>query len=295
MSAMLLVLGSATIVMPAKAATAEHWSALRGSTSEAAFTQAFLEQEVKADLEANALARAYEASESIEDPPMTAETRKVLSKGAYLMVASALAPHGVYISEHAFTSKIEKILNKMASYGLYPHALTVGYMGRYQAVAGMSLGTQFNFFIDRGELKMSSYTMLGGQLGTAAQAKVQFYAALCFGACYGGEAAGWYVGADVSASLFAGMDVFFEFGIDMTDAFKVAFLPASRAPKDFSLKDLYHAHAVYAGVGFDIGVGGGFTFDVIHYTLDFEKTLARPGNNIQSLDPSVMTQVQLKR
>jgi hypothetical protein len=272
-----------------------HWQAKRGSMSEAAFTQAFMQEAVKADLQENTLARVYEAASHSDDPPMTAETRKVLSKGAYLMVASALSVHGIYLSEYAFTSKIEKLLDGMASLGLYPHALTVGYMGRYQAGIGMSLGTQFNFFIDKGELRMSSYSMFGGQIGAAAQAKVQFYAALCFGACYGGDAAGWYVGADASASLGAGVDGFFEFGVDTTDAFKQAFTPASKLEDhSYSIRDFYDAHAVYAGVGFDIGVGGGWTFDVIHYRLDFEKSLSKTDGNPQNIDPAVMTQFKLK-
>jgi hypothetical protein len=259
------------------------------SSTEMARAQRLAETVVKQDLAENTLARVYEAAGNTDEPPLSAETRQVLAKGAYMIIASNLAARGIYISEHAFTKKVGTILERMASLGLFPHAFTVGYMARYQVGLGMSLGSQFNFYIENGELKLSSYSLYGMQAGAAAQAKIQFYAALCFGACFGGDPNGWYVGTDVSASIGAGIDGFLEFGIDFTDMLK-----ATVSGEGYSMKDMWESKAVYAGVGFDVGVGGGWSLDVFHYRMDFEKVLARPGNSPKNINPRTMTQYQLR-
>jgi hypothetical protein len=177
----------------------------------------------------------------------------------------------------------------MASMGLYPQAFTVGYMARYQVGIGGSVGTQFNLYIDEGELKLASYSMFGVQAGTAVQTKLQFYAALCFGSCFGGDPNGWYVGSDVSAGLGAGIDGFLEFGIDFTDMIK-----ATWKGERYTLKDMWESKAVYAGVGFDIGVGAGWSVDVFHYREDFEKTLTRVDAQGNWVFPNQMPQIQMR-
>lgn len=286
---LLSVLALITQLAGAAPATARTLRLDEMSSSEAAAAKRFAETVIRQDLAQNTMARMYEAAGSTKEPPMTAATRDKLAKGAYMLIASHLASQGVHLSERAFTQKVGKMLERMASFGLFPHAFTVGYMARYQVVGGMSLGSQFNFYLDNGELKLSSYTIYGGQVGTAAQAKIQFYAALCFGSCFGGDPNGWYVGTDVSASIGAGIDGFLEFGIDFTDM-----LHATLNGESYSLKDAWESKAVYAGVGFDIGVGGGWSLDVFHYRQDFEKTLSRPGSG-RNINPRDMTQYQLRR
>ena len=51
----------------------------------------------------------------------------------------------------------------------------------------------------------------------------------------------------------------------------------------------------YAGVGFDVGVGGGWSVDVFHYRMDFERVLGHPGNNPDNINPRAMTQYQMRR
>lgn len=257
-----------TAAMPAQAGTLR---LAQMSSTEYAAAQRLAETAVRQDLAENTLARMYEAAASTKEPPMTAETRDRLTRGAYLLLSGHLAMQGIHVSERQFRAQIGTLLERMAAFGLFPHAFTVGYMARYQIVGGMSLGTQFNFYLDHGDLKMSSYTIYGGQVGTAAQAKIQFYASLCFGSCFGGDPNGWYVGTDVSGSIGAGIDGFLEFGIDFTDMLK-----ATINGERYTLKDAWESKAVYAGVGFDLGVGGGWSLDVFHYRQDFEKILSSP-------------------
>jgi hypothetical protein len=261
------------------------------SAAELALAEELLQTDVQAELQNNTMKYLYEAAANSEDPPMSAETRRVLAKGAYRVMSSALAVHGIFISEYAFTAKVGKMLDRMASWGLFPQAFTVGYMARYQAGVGGSIGTQFNFYVEKGELKLSSYSMYGVQAGAAAQAKIQFYAGACFGSCFGGEPNGWYVGTDVSASIGAGIDGFLEFGIDFTDA-----LHAITHGEKYTLQDMWESKAVYAGVGFDVGVGGGWALDIFHYRMDFSTTLWKesPEQNIQDINPHIMTQYQLR-
>lgn len=251
------------------------------SSKQRAQAQELVNTLIKEDVARNKMARLYEAAAAGDQPPMTPETREKIAKGAYMIVASAMASYGVYISESTFTQSVKGILDWTAARGLFPQAFTVGYMARYQVGVGGSVGTQFNFYVDKGELKVASYTLYGLQAGIAEQTKIQFYSALCFGACYGGDPTGFYVGTDFSGAIGLGLDVFLEVGIDFTDAIHAAF-----NGEKYTLQDLYDSRVVYVGAGFDIGQGGGWSVDGFYYSMDFEKALS---------STSEMTQYQLRR
>ena len=245
--------------------------------------------EIRADLNKNLYTRMYEAAATNEDPPLSAETRAVMARGAYMLINGYLSPVGIHISEYSFTQKVEQILNKVAAMGLYPHAFTVGNIGHLKFGVGAAAGVEFNFYIEKGDLKLASYSIVGGQLGAAAKASDQFYFALCYGSCTGGEASGMYIGADFSADFGIGVDAYVEFGLDFTDAIKSWF-----RGKSYSMKDLYDSRVVYVGFGFDIGIGVGLSGNVLYYSEMFDKTLAHLGGK-SSFDPKLLTQYDLKK
>ena len=241
----------------------------------------FIATDVKADLEATWPEQLQEVSKSAGggDPtwgglligdPMSEQTQDQLAKGVYLLIASSLAEKGIYISEANFRKKIKSVLEVSSRMGVFPSAITAGYMGRVQAGVGGSAGSQFNIYFDKGELKASEYSVYGGHLGFAEMTKVQFYVSFCFGTCFGGDATGWYLGLDGTGAAVMGADMFVEGGVDITDLMK-----ASRAGTKYSVRDLYKSKAIYIGFGFDLGQGAGISGDVFYYTHDFDLSLLK--------------------
>ena len=249
------------------------------SAEEAFDVDQFLTNDVRADLNANFEERIAEASAKadgnplLQGEPLTPETRAILGDAVYRIMFAHLASKGVYLAHKDFDVKVGKALNFVAKLGFFPRAFTVGYMARYQRGVGGSYGTQFNFYIDQGKLKMSSYTVLGVQAGYQAgkptfMTKIEFYAAFCFGSCVGGDAVGYYLGLDGYAGESVGGGAFIEAGLDVTDYWK-----AMKTGKKYSLKDLYQAKAIYVGFGYDLGFGAGISANGLYYSQDYEKVI----------------------
>jgi len=235
--------------------------------------------EVRADLSANLEENLIRVSKEngggdptwgglLMGDPMSPETREVISRGLYQVLASALNQKGIYLSQAKFDSVVGKILEYSTRMGIFPSALTVGYMGRLQAAVGGSAGSQFNVYFDHGKLQASEYSIYGAHVGFAEMTKIQFYVSFCFGTCFGGDASGWYVGLDACGSAGLGGDFFAEGGIDVTDLIKYTMLGLP-----YSVKDLYQSKAIYLGMGFDVGQGAGISGDVFYYTHDFDVLL----------------------
>ncbi len=218
--------------------------------------------------------------------PMSPETRDVIAGGLYQVLFSAMREKGIYLSEARFKSAVGKVLEYSTRLGIYPSALTVGYMGRLQAGIGGSAGSQFNVYFDHGKLKSSVYSIYGAHAGFAEMTKIQFYISFCFGTCFGGDASGWYVGLDACGSAGIGGDFFIEGGIDVTDMIKYTMLGLP-----YSVKDLYQSKAIYLGMGFDVGQGAGVSGDVFYYTHDFDLLLMDAG---KKPDASTFQKIRLK-
>ena len=218
---------------------------------------------------------------------MTPETQAVMLRGIYLVLKSSLTQYGIPFDEATFNHNIGRILAFSSKLGVFPRAITVGYTARVQAGIGGSFGTQFNFYFEKGKLKIASYTMLGASAGIAEMVKLEFYAGLCFGnACVGGDPVGYYVGLDGYAGLGLGGDFFAEMGVDLQDMMKASLLGTQ-----YSIKDIYTAKIFYIGFGIDVGEGAGVSGNLYRYSEDFEKTLADPSKGI---DPSVISNLRLK-
>ena len=218
--------------------------------------------------------------------PMSPETRDVIAGGLYKILHSAMSEKGVYLSEARFKSAVGKVLEYSTRMGIYPSALTVGYMGRLQAGLGGSAGSQFNVYFDQGKLKASEYSIYGAHVGFAEMTKIQFYISFCFGTCFGGDASGWYVGLDACGSAGIGGDFFIEGGVDVTDLIKYTMLGLP-----YSVKDLYQSKAIYLGMGFDVGQGVGVSGDVFYYTHDFDLLLMDAN---QKPNASTFSKIKLK-
>ena len=245
--------------------------------------ESLLKNEVRADLSAHLEENLIQVArdQGGGDPtvggllmgdPMSAETRAVLTEGLYQILASSLIREGVTLDRRRFDSVVGSILEYSTRLGVFPSALTVGWMGRAQAGIGGSMGSQFNLYFDHGAAKTSEYSIYGAHAGFAEMMKIQFYVAFCFGTCFGGDGAGWYIGLDGSGSVGAGGGFFAEGGVDVTDLIKNAW-----SGKPYGIKDLYRAKAIYLGAGFDVGEGIGLSGDLFYYTHDFDLSLSKPG------------------
>jgi hypothetical protein len=191
--------------------------------------------------------------------PMSPETRNVLTKKAYQALQGALLPYGITIQESTLRATFDKLFLWSSKFGVYPTAFTVGVMARYQTGLGGSFGYQYNFYLDQ---------VYGVQMGFSQQTKIQFYASLCFGECFGGDATGYYAGVDGGAGFGVGGNFFIEGGFDLTDML---------FHNDGSLgaKDFYQSKSIYVGLGSDVGVGAGISANIFYYSLDTEKLLER--------------------
>jgi hypothetical protein len=244
--------------------------------------ESVLKNEVRAELSAHLEENLIQVAHSaVGDPtfggllmgdPMSAETRAVLTDGLYQILAASLIREGVTLDRRRFDSVVSSILEYSTRLGVFPSALTVGWMGRAQAGLGGSMGSQFNLYFDHGAVKTSEYSIYGAHAGFAEMMKIQFYLAFCFGTCFGGDGAGWYIGLDGSGSVGAGGGFFAEGGVDVTDLIK-----NSWSGKPYGIKDLYKAKAIYLGAGFDVGEGVGLSGDLFFYTHDFDLSLTKPG------------------
>ena len=276
------------LLLPGAAAMASSLNATQLNKLERAEVQVFLQNEVKSDLSNHFLSRIREADQMAQNSlliaePMSPETQAVLADGVYQAIKYNLAMNGIKIDRADFDQNIAKILNFSSRLGIFPQAFTIGVIGRAQAGIGGSFGTQFNFYFQNGLFKVSNYSIFGVEVGPAAMTKLQFYASLCFGACFGGESTGWYVSLDGSAAAAVGGGFFVEADVDVSDLYQAA--------KDRSFKELYQAKAIYIGFGFDVGVGGGFSVGSSYYTQTSERVLS---DEKAKLSPRVMRQFRLR-
>lgn len=269
------------------------------SGAERAQVEQFLDTDVRADFAMNWKDQLQElgggANASTKErklpwgDPLDPATQEVISEGIYRMLVGAMAIQGGPPLDHdLFLKRTNAILDYAARLGVVPTALTVGVMGRLQTGFGGSVGEQFNFYLDRGALSISTYGLLGAHAGPAAMAKIQFYIALCFGACFGGHATGWYLGLDVSADEGAGAGIFVEGGVILSDMLEGMF-----GKRKWSLKELYQTKAIYVGIGFDVGLGGGISADLFYYSLHDERTLLKAHEVLGTRAPDEIEKLQL--
>ena len=246
----------------------------------------FINTDVKADLEENFDARidelaAREALAGTSEPAMSRETQAVLLKGAY---DALMAKSPVKVSEAAFNKNLGKVLDWLANHHIFPKGVTVGVLARKTWgegwTAGVNYGAEANFYLQNGKFMMTNYALKGGQVGAGSSFNdVEFYFAFCFGACYGGDPRGWYLGMDGAVAGGLGAGMFAEVGIDLSSIFSSLFSKT----ESFSIEDLYEASTVYAGFGFEEGLGGEIALGLYHYSqIGPDLVLANPGQAINS-------------
>lgn len=141
---------------------------------------------------------------------------------------------------------------------LYPDAIAVGVMGRCQHVAGFCAGTQVNIGKDKYGWKYSSYGMAGLSIGAAEIYKVEFFIALCYGDCLSSYAEGVFLSAETGATIIGGVSTFIEIGTDVSDLLGLNM-------KKPTLQSIWDYKTVYAGFGYNVGVGVGFSGTAYYY------------------------------
>ena len=286
---MALLLPAGFASLPAQAALSSRLSAQAMSSERFARAQQFVNTEVRADLAAHLEERITQVSKNAEldalvpgavEPAMSAETQAVLLKGAFLSL-KAVAPF--QIDEANFDRGMGSVLQFLAKYNAFPKAITVGALARKTMsfdgiAAGGSYGIEGNFYLKNGKLMMSNYRLTGAQLGVGiASSAVEYYAALCFGSCYGGDPDGWYLGFDGSIAGGLGVDLFLEVGVDVSDYFD-SLLKGS--PPDF--KDLYEGKAIYVGFGMETGISADISGNLYTYRqIGRDSVLANPNEKLK--------------
>ncbi len=246
------------------------------SMEERARVDAFVNTDIRADFAEHIDERIQEISTHSDEAHQHALSKgecDMLVKGIYLIIANTLQSKGLPVmSEQSFVRKINRTLAWFSSHGLIPGAITVGMNARTQFGVGAEVGLQFNFYLSNGELRMSGFHVYGAEAGFAEMSKVEFYASLCYGNCYGGPANGYYMGLDSSVGVLVGAGFFLEGGVDLTDAFEKWF-----QGEQYTLKELYESRAIYAGFGFDVGQGAGASLTLVRFHLSKDLLLAEPG------------------
>ncbi len=262
----IFVFGALAFANPAQAILSQKLNVNSLSSARFARAKEFVNTQVRADVMQNLDARIAQVTEKAaveKEPAMSKETQAILLKGAFLSLQSA-APFPV--SEADFNRGMARILDFLAEHKAFPQAITIGLLQRVTmgegVVAGGSVGIEGNFYLKKGKLMMTNYSLVGAQVGVGVPtAMSEYYAALCFGMCYGGDPNGWYLGFDGNIAAGLGVGFFLEVGVDVSDYFD-SFV----SDRPFTLRDMYEAAAVYVGFGFEIGVGGGVAGNLFHYS-----------------------------
>jgi hypothetical protein len=247
------------------------------SDAETAEVKSFINNEVREDLKVNFQAKIQELAKqsSATDEPMSDNTKKVLLRGAYLALSARSA---VPINEEYFNRSVGKVLDWARFQGLLPHAITIGVLARKTFgegyTAGFNLGAEMNLYLQDGKVIMTNYALKGGQMGVGSTTSdVEYYAALCFGSCFGGDPGGWYMGVDANLTVGAGAGFFAELGIDVSAVYRGLF-----KDKKFTTSDLYQASTLYFGFGIDVGVGADSALGLYRYDqIGLDHVLANPG------------------
>ena len=278
----LSLLSGLSLAPSAQAMVSKKLSSLSLSAARFARAKDFVNTQVRADVAQNLNARIAEVADKAliaKEPAMSRETQTVILKGAFLSLKAA-APFEV--SEVDFNRGMAKVLDFLAEHDTFPQAITIGILQRYTVgegfVAGGSVGMEANFYLQKGKLMMTNYTLIGAQAGVGlSTAMSEYYAALCFGSCYGGDPNGWYLGFDGNIAGGLGAGFFFEVGVDVSDYFD-SFV----SNKSYTLKDMYDARAIYVGFGLELGVGGGFAGNLYRYNqIGKDTVLANPGARLK--------------
>jgi hypothetical protein len=225
--------------------------------------------EIAADIQNHFSEKVKEVVSNSEDEPvLSAKDQKVMLKALYAGVSAPLSLAGVHIDEQGFYAKVGTLLVKGAELGVLPSAITIGFFNRADLIVGKSRGTEMNFYLEEGKLKVSSYDLKTLQVGIAASFQVGYYVALCFGSCTGGDAVGTYIGIDADIIFGVGANIYVEVGVDTTDYYK-----AKKIGQSYSTSELYEAKAVYIGAGFEFGLGMGLSMGFTEYTLMSDQVL----------------------
>ncbi len=221
-------------------------------------------EEIAEDLQKNFAEKISDLAGTVEEneSPLSAKDQKVILRALYAGIQGPLSLAGVQIGEQNFYSKVGGLLLQSSRYGLLPAAITIGWFKRADLVVGKTVGTEMNFYLDQGKLKVSTYDLKTLNVGISASAKIGYYVALCFGVCTGGDAEGTYVGVDADVIFGAGANVYVEVGVDTTDLYK-----AKKLGESYALSELYEARTIYIGAGIDLGVGGGFSMGFTNYNM----------------------------
>jgi hypothetical protein len=235
----------------------------------------FLKNDVKTDLQTNLNDRMTSAvmNTPLNIERITKNNQQILIDGAYEIIQR----HAPTLSKSKFQASLSKIIASFSN--TPPAAITIGAMVRGAVAipgvpldAGGSYGLQYNFYIAGGQLKMSSYQLFGAQggIGTA-MAKLEFYASLCFGGCFGGDPQGAYLGWDASSAAGLGAGTFYEFGVDLTDLFW-----SMMGKRAYGMEQLYSAPVFYVGFSVEYGVGTGISANLFYYDqIGKEKNLSK--------------------
>jgi hypothetical protein len=246
----------------------------------------FANTEVRADFAANADARMLEAAMNspVSAERITESNIDILIDGAF----EALVADYPSLTKSEFALSIRRILSKYET--APPVAITLGGMLRAAGMipgipidAGGSGGVQYNFYVTDHQLKMSKYYIAGiqGGVGTA-MAKIELYASLCFGGCFGGDPQGAYIGFDESGAAGLGAGFFHEYGIDVTDLYWHLM-----GKRQYGLDELVSANVYYVGFSLEYGEGTGISGNLFYYWENGDEVaLSKPG---QTINASMLT------
>jgi len=226
--------------------------------------------EVAQDIQNNFAEKISSVSNSNnqDDSILSARDEKVMMKALYLGIEGPLSLAGVHISEQSFYSKVGGLLVKGAKFGAIPAAITIGFFRSADLIVGKTYATEMNFYLDQGNLKVSTYDLNTTNVGPIADLVVGYYVALCFGSCTGKEASGLYVDVNADVIYGAGANIYIEVGVDTSD-----FYQAKKDGKSYSLSNLYKTKTVYIGAGINIGEGWGYAMGFSKYTLKSDQLI----------------------
>lgn len=225
-------------------------------------------REVAHDIEANFAQKITSLASKDGDAVLDFRDQKVMMRTLYAGISGPLALAGVQIDSKTFYSKVGSLLHKGAQHGVLPSAITIGWYGRLDLIIGKTRGTEMNFYLEKGKLRVSSYDLKTLNVGVAASAKIGYYVALCFGSCTGGDANGNYVGLDADLVYGLGASVYIEVGVDSTDYYK-----AKKEAEGYALSEMYDCKAIYIGVGMDMGLSLGFAAGFTDYRMTSDKEI----------------------
>ncbi|MBC7396001.1 MAG: hypothetical protein H7333_01040 [Bdellovibrionales bacterium] len=254
------------------------------SSERMARAEKFIQGEVRSDLLQNLDARIEEVGQKgihSKQELLTRENQAVLLKGAYLAL-QGVAPF--MLDEADFNRGMEKVLNFLADHHSAPAGVTIGAIHRVSAgevyTVGGNVGIEATFYLKRGKLMMTRYTLLGGHVGVSipgllVTSMTEYYAALCFGNCTPTDNDGWYVGIDGDAAVGLGGGFFLEIGLELNEMFE-----AYGKRKPYTLKELYEASCVRVGFGVEVGEAGSLAASLYYFSKTGKDAVLARSNDL---------------